>query len=168
MHMLNVLSFACQHQCLANNIGLLIAQCTERLLSVHKFHRSKLFSSILAAICPRWGQIHIWAHCEQTSLWGFDDRPAADRCYHPGVPVATYLWVWTRREDTDFLPRYQGQELCHRVLQHSHTRPNQVFSLQHAILLVLLFLLLHGTSVLHLVTFLPALVHLSSTPLHWV
>lgn len=111
---------ALQHQVLLKKMGLLIA----------------LFSSsILAAVCPRWGQIHFWAQCEQTSLWGFDDRPAADHCYHPGVPLAKYLWVWTRWKDMDFLPRCQGQELCHRVLQHSHTRPNQVFFLQRSALL---------------------------------
>lgn len=110
--------------------GSEIALCTGRLSSVFI-----TFSSSLAAVCPRWGQIHFWPQREQTGLWGFDNRPSADRCYNPGVPVAAYLRVWTRREDTDFLPRCQGQELCHRVLQHSHTRPNQVFSFQRSALL---------------------------------
>lgn len=110
-----------------------------------------LLLCILAAVCPRWGQVYFWAQCEQTSLWGFDYRPAADHCYHPGIPVATYLRVWTRRKHADFLPRCQGQT-CHRVLQHPHTRPNQVFSFPCSVFhctLLLLLLLLHGTSFSH-------------------
>lgn len=92
-------------------------------------------SFILTALRPWWGQVHFWAQCKQTSLWGFDDRPSSDHFYHPGVPVASYLWLWARWKHVHFLPRCQGQELCRRVLQHSHTRSNQVFSLRCSILL---------------------------------
>lgn len=92
-------------------------------------------SFILTALRPWWGQVHFWAQCKQTSLWGFDDRPSSDYFYHPGVPVASYLWLWARWKHVHFLPRCQGQELCRRVLQHSHTRSNQVFSLRCSILL---------------------------------
>lgn len=114
-----IFSAGCQHQV---NQRILIAQFTGRLPSLNV-----LFPSILAALCSRWGQIRFWAQCEQTSLWGFDNRFAADYRYHPWVSVATCLWVRTRRKDMDFLPRCEGQELFHRVLQHSNTRPNQVF-----------------------------------------
>lgn len=85
------------------------------------------FSSFLTALCPWWRQVNLWAQCEQTNLWGFDNRPASDHFHHPGVPVAACLWVCARRKQTDFLTRCQGQEHCHRALQHSHTWSNQVF-----------------------------------------